>query len=173
MKKNPLLLGAFAVKAFIIIVIAICGFPGIHCIGQSITGKWKMTAAKETITDKASGKTQDLTAQTGNIVKMIAQIIEFHADNTYFTSSTLVGDKAGFEGNGTFSISGTQLKLKLIKTNPPALADKKYSNSMSKFPDIMTIESLTTNTLTLHYSAESNDRGKIYVADIYDIFQRQ
>ncbi len=52
-----------------------------------------MTAAKETVTDKAPGKTQDLTAQTGDITKMIEQIIEFHGDGTYFTSNTLIGAK--------------------------------------------------------------------------------
>ena len=48
---------------------------------QSITGKWKLTDAKETVTDKSTGKTNDLGAQIKPFLKMMEQLIIFNADN--------------------------------------------------------------------------------------------
>ena len=110
MKKKLSPLEGFILKA---ILITGCSMYACAANAQSITGKWKMTAAKETVTDKASGKTQDLTAQMGDFTKMIEQIIEFHSDNTYILSSKMVGSKTGFTGSGIYSISGKQLQLKL------------------------------------------------------------
>ena len=147
---------------------------GFSVNAQSIVGKWKMTAAKETVTDKATGKTQDLTAQMGDFTKMIEQIIEFHSDNTYILSSKMVDSKTGFTGSGTYNISGKQLQLKLNKTNAPALVDKKYSpESMTKLPDTMTIQSQAGNTLVLHYGVETTDNGKIFTMNIEDTFTKQ
>ncbi len=133
-----------------------------------------MTSAKETVTDKASGKTQDLTAQLGDFTKMIEQTIEFNSDNTYVMSNKVVGNKTSFTGKGAYSISGKQLKLKLDKTNAPAFVDKKYSsNSMMKLPDALTIQSQTGNTLVLQYGVETTDDGKTFVMNIEDTFTKQ
>src|ERR1051326_1703292 len=114
MKKKFSTSAAIALKVSIIIGCFTCVFT---VNAQSIVGKWKMTSAKETVTDKASGKTQDLTAQMGELTKMVEQIIEFHADDTYFTSNKMVGAKTGFEGSGNYSVSGTQLTLHPTKSN--------------------------------------------------------
>ena len=159
---------AFAIKAFIISGSLMYCYTGN---AQSIVGKWKMTAAKETVTDP-SGHKQDLTAQMGDITKMIEQIIEFHADKTYFTSNTMVGAKSGLQTTGTYSVSGNQLKLQPGKNN---LSNAKYpSNPMSsKLPDNMTIVSQTGSSLVLHYSAETTDNGKSFTVDITDTFTKQ
>jgi hypothetical protein len=163
----------FAVKALIILAFGISGFACYKGNAQSITGKWKMTAAKETVTDKASGKTQDLSAQMGDITKMIEQIIEFHADKTYFTSNTMVGAKSGIRANGTYIVSGNQLKLQPGKSNVP-VSNTKYSNPVSnKLPNTMVIVSQTGSTLILHYSAETTDNGKTFTVDITDTFTKQ
>jgi len=161
---------AFALKA---IIISGCILYSITTNAQSIVGKWKLVSAKETITDKATGEKHDLTPQVKDVVKMMEQIIEFHPDNTYFTSNTMTGNKKGFEGTGTYSVSGKEIKIKQIKNNAPA-TDTKYSTSpMSKWPETMTIVSQTGNTLVVHYGAETTAGGKNMVVDIEDTFQKQ
>jgi hypothetical protein len=137
---------------------------------QSIVGKWKMTAAKETVTDP-SGRKQDLTAQMGNIVKMIEQVIEFHADNTYFMQNKMVNAKSGIEASGKYGIAGNQLKLEQSKSNMPAVKPASLMNN--QLPNIITIVSLNATTLVLEYGVTTTDDGKTFTMDIVDTFTKQ
>src|SRR4051812_11995462 len=92
---------AGALKAIIIIGFGL--YAGL-AEAQSITGKWKMTSAKETVTDKATGKTEELTAEPGDITEMIEHVLELNTDSTYLLSSTLVGSNIGITGSGTYNI---------------------------------------------------------------------
>jgi len=163
---------AFSVKA---IMLTGCIMYAFSVNAQSIEGKWKLTAAKESITDKATGQKQDLTPQVKDVVKMMEQIIEFHADNTYFTSNKMAGNTKGYEGSGVYSLSGKQITLQQGKSNTPANGtNTKYSsNPMTKWPSTMTIVSQTGNMLVVHYGAETTAGGKNMVVDIEDTFQKQ
>jgi len=78
---------------------------------QLITGKWKLTDAKEMVTDKATGKTHDLGSQIKPILKMMEQVFIFNADGTYFFSKSMGGSEKALEGSGTYAIAVNQLKL--------------------------------------------------------------
>ena len=171
MKKKSSAFKSFFLKA---IIITGCIMYAFSANAQSITGKWKLTSAKESITDKATGQKQDLTPQVKDVVKMMEEIIEFHRDNTYFTSNTMIGNKKGFEATGTYTVSGNQIKLEPGKSNVP-VSNTKSSNPMdnTKLPPIMTIVSQSGNTLVLHYGAETKAAGKNMVVDIEDTFQKQ
>ena len=140
---------------------------------QSITGKWKLTDAKETVTDKSTGKTNDLGAQIKPFLKMMEQLIIFNADNTYSFSNRMGDSKDALERSGTYSILGNQLKLYQAKTNMPGI-DKKYTSAnTNKLPPTATIISQTSNTLVLRYGSETTDKGRTYVVNIEDTFIKQ
>lgn len=171
MEKKSSSFFAFAIK---VIIIISCSMYCSSGNAQSIAGKWKMTAATETVTDEASGKTHDLTAQVGDIPKMIEQIIEFHNDGTYLTSNTLIGDKKSMQSSGTYIISGKQIKMQQTKTNVPVIDSKFSSGPMNnKLPNTMTIVSQTGNILVLDYGAETTDKGRTFIMDIQDTFTKQ
>src|SRR4051812_47994633 len=92
---------------------------------QSIIGKWKLADTKEIITDKSTGKTQDLGAQIKPMLKMMEQVFVFNTDNSYSFSNSMVGDPDKIEVSGTYNVSGNRLKLNQAKTNMPAV-DKNY-----------------------------------------------
>ena len=162
------------------IVVALKLMLNIICIAysfsinaQTLTGKWKLTDAKETVTDKASGKTQGLGAQIKPFLKMMEQLIIFNADNTYSFSNRMGDSKDALEGSGTYTISGNQLKLNKAKTNMPDI-DKKYiSGNTNQLPPTATIVSQTSTTLVLRYGMETTDEGKTFVMNIEDTFTRQ
>src|SRR5690349_15920930 len=104
MKNNPTWVEVFGIKTLIFLALSLVVVNAISA--QSVVGKWKLASASETVTDKATGQKQDISDQVKEVVKMTEQILEFHADNTYFTSNKMVGSKTGFEGTGTYSISG-------------------------------------------------------------------
>ena len=167
MKKNSLV---FIIK---FLINTFCIVYSFSVDAQTITGKWKLTDAKETVTDKASGKTHDLGAQIKPFLKTMEQVIIFNTDNTYSFSNRMGDSKDALEGSGTYSISGNQLKLNQAKTNMPAI-DKKYLNgSTNTLPPTATIVSQTTTALVLHYSSETNDNGKSFVVNIEDTFTKQ
>lgn len=140
---------------------------------QSITGKWKLTDAKETVTDKSTGKTQDLGAQIKPFLNMMQQTITFNADHSYSFSQNMTGSEKALEGSGTYSISGNQLKLNQAKTNMPAI-DKEYTaGNANQLPPTATIVSQTSTTLVLHYGMETTDEGKTFVMNIEDTFTKQ
>jgi uncharacterized protein DUF5004 len=168
MKKKSVTFAAIAIKATVV-----CSLYSSPVDAQSIVGKWKLTNAKESVTDKSTGKTQDLTPQVKDVVKMFEQIIEFHPDHTYFTSNTMTGNTKGFEGSGTYSVSGKQITLQQTKSNVTATGNKYTPNPMNKLPDVMTIISQTGNTLVLHYGAETKAGGKNMIVDIEDTFTQQ
>jgi hypothetical protein len=105
---------------------------------------------------------------------MFEQIIEFRSDNTYITTNTMTGNNKGYVGNGTYSVSGKEIKLKQDKSNLPTTKTQRSPTPMSKLPDTMTIVSQSENTLVLRYSAETAvSGGKTIVVDIEDTFTKQ
>ena len=137
-------------------MIFIISFAHTFCIiqsfsvhAQSVTGRWKLTDAKETVTDKSTGKTQDLGAQIKPFLNMMQQTITFNADHSYAFSQNMTGSKKALEGSGTYSVSGNQLKLDKAKSNMPDI-DKKYLPAYAiQLPPTATIVSQTLTTLVL------------------------
>jgi hypothetical protein len=170
MKKES---SAFTVFSLKVILIACCISNGFYSNAQPIVGKWKLMSAKELITDKATGKTNDLGKQIGDISKVMEEIIEFHADKTYFTSTKMIGNKTGLEATGIYSIAGNQLKLQAGKSNLPANPAANFSLQRAKWPNAMVIESLDGNTLVLQYGTQTTEKGKTFVMDIHDTFMKQ
>src|SRR6478752_2246918 len=110
MKKNALI---FIIK---FLLNTFCIIYSFSVNAQTIIGKWKLTDAKEMVTDKSTGKTHDLGAQIKPFLKMMEQVITFNADNTYSFSNRMGDSKDALEGSGTYSILGNQLKLYQAKT---------------------------------------------------------
>ena len=170
MKKKNLIFKKILFTAFITSAFIFCSVLGNT---QSIAGTWKLTDAKETVTDKASGKTQDIGAQTKELLQHFQQILVFNADNTYKFSNSMVGAKKTMEVTGTYTISANQLKLNEGKSNLPKV-DSKYSTpSSNSLPPVATIVSHSSNTLVLHYSGQSTDDGKTFIVNIEDTFTKQ
>ena len=172
MKTKSTGFSVIALKTKIVAGFMVCCFS---LNAQSIVGKWKMTSAKETLTDKSSGQKKDFTAQLGDIIKKIDQVIEFHADNTYLTLNTMQRAGKHFEVTGAYSVSGDQIKLKPAKTKNAAIINSKFAENplSSRLPGTITIVSKTGNTLVLHYGSERTADGKTFVVDIEDTFQKQ
>lgn len=143
---------------------------GCSANAQSIIGKWKLSTAKETVTDP-SGHKQHLSAQMGDITKTMEQVIEFRANNTYFMQNKMINAKSGIEVNGTYSITGNQLKLQRGKSNMPGVKSSLPVNNT--LPAEATIVSVNTGTLILRYGATTIDDGKNFTVDIIDTFTKQ
>ena len=164
-------LTAFSSITKIIIVILVSSFS---VNAQSITGKWKITAVKETMTYRATETQQDMTKELEKITKDLEQVVEFRSDNSYVTTIKKKGANAGFELAGTYSISGNQLNLNPGKTKGTVITNSKFiSNPLSsRLSGKMIIVSQAGNTLVLHYGSERTINGKTIDIDIEDSFQK-
>lgn len=160
---------SFASKFLIVTGFIMYGFS---VNAQSIVGTWKLTDAKETITDNATGKKQDVTAQMSEVMKMMEQKIEFHADNTYLFANKMKGASKGLEVTGTYSVAGNQLKLQQGKSNMETNA-KTSSPAPKGLPPTVTITSNTANEFVIKYGSTINENGKNYAVDIVDTFTRE
>jgi hypothetical protein len=101
------------------------------------------------------------------------QIVVFNADNTYTFSSSMSGAKKGLEVNGTYSISGKELKLSEGKSNIPGMQGQASAGSPGNLPPVTTIVSQTATTLVLHYGTEMTRGGKTFVISIDDTFTKE
>lgn len=167
MEKKLLMPAAFTLK---ILIVTGCIMYGFSAYAQSITGKWRLTAAKETITD-AAGNKQDLTAQMAEITKKMEHVIELHADNTYFMSNKMVGAKGGVEVSGKYNVSGNHLKLQQGKSNMDVT--KTSSPVNNTLPNDVNIVFVNSTTLVLHYNTTTTEDGKTFTIDIADTFMKQ
>ncbi len=169
--KTPTGFTAFTTITKIIFIILVSSFSAN---AQSITGKWKITAVKETMTDRLTETQQDITKELEKITNDLEQVVEFRSDNSYLTTIKKKGVNTGFELAGTYSISRNQLKLNPGKSKGTAITNSKFlSNPLSsRLPGKMIIVSQTGNTLVLHYGSERTTNGKTTAIDVEDSFQK-
>lgn len=133
------------------------------CHAQSIVGKWARTSMKMVTIEKATGKRQDMSSQTQQMVERMKETIEFKSDKTWIRTVTYGHSPKGMSLNGTYTFTGNQLKTKL----DPVLAEKfekaaaelkknpKYrSNSNGGLPDAITLKSLTGSTMVWSYTGD-------------------
>jgi hypothetical protein len=163
MKPNPL----FKTIAFIACILFL--FSNTKLSAQSIAGHWKLVEAKEIVTDKATGKEQDISGQMKEMMAMMHSEITFNSDGTYSATNTMGNSKKGLTTTGTYTVSGNQLTIKATSSNMPAL----QKQSANQLPPTVTIQSVSASTLVLHYTSEGMDTEKKFRVAITNTYQKQ
>jgi len=155
------------------IILAFALFAGSPLPAQGITGKWKMVSCMQKITDKATGKSMDVSDQANETLKLVEQVIQFNADNSYTYSSTLTGSKKAYVISGNYKMSVNKLKL-IPGTNNLSEDQKKYMNSDNKkLPGSITIKSLNAGSLTWHYAIITKEDNHEFISDMESTWQNR
>lgn len=117
--KNKSMLRVFTLKALIAIVCITVGFAGVtKCNAQSIVGKWNGVSVKNYFSaeyEKVTGKSMEekTVKEAGN------SAIEYKPDHTFIMTFSAPNDPEVTTIEGTWSLTGDQLKTTLEpKYNP-------------------------------------------------------
>jgi hypothetical protein len=106
-------LKTFALKVILILNFIIVGFSGFNtCDAQSIVGKWNQISAKQFLTAEGT-KTHGKSVLETQMSSIGSVVFEFKSDHTYIEKTSHAGDPMVLTFNGTWSLSGNQLELKL------------------------------------------------------------
>jgi hypothetical protein len=112
------------------------GFAGCTSVcGQSIVGKWKRTATKIFVTDPSSGKqvpaTPAVQAQYDQHAADYHESLEFKDNNEYIITTTTSVDPKPKAHTGNYTLSGSDLDMKipLINSQRPTITIKSMSTS--------------------------------------------
>jgi hypothetical protein len=138
---------------------------------QSITGKWARKSIKMTAIEKASGKRQDISETSRQMVEMYKETIEFKPDHTFLMSTRMLHAAKPVEMYGTYKLTGNQLSLEL---DPKLVAEwKKLGESLkkmskqyaaesakaedpnNKLPRSVTVKSVNGATMVWFYSGDA------------------
>ena len=102
---------AFSLKTLLVIICIIVGFAGFNkCDAQSIVGKWNGVSVKNYFSDeyaKVAGKSMEekTMKEAGN------SAIEYRPDHTFIMTFSAPNDTDVTTMNGTWSLTGDQLKI--------------------------------------------------------------
>ena len=163
MKPNPFFKTVATLVCFVFL------FFDTRLSAQSIVGRWKLADAKEVVTDKATGKEQDISGQMKEMMAMMHSEITFNSDGTYSATNSMGNSKKGLTTNGTYSVSGNQLTIRATNSNMPSL----QKGSANQRPPLVTIQSVSSNALVLHYTSEGLDAEKKFRVAITNTYQKQ
>ena len=124
MKVRPSISTSLKLKSIFVIVILILGFTSFTiCHAQSVVGNWKRTGTKVFITDKATGKQIPASAkmqqqyQAAIAARGYTELLELKSDNTYVSSVSTAGNAKPVVHNGTYSLKGKDLDMKIPLVN--------------------------------------------------------
>ena len=140
MKTNTL-------KALLIITGITFGFASFNeCNAQSIVGKWNQISSKQFLTAEGSKKLGKSVLET-QMSSIGTVVFEFRSDHTYAMKTSHAGDSEVLTLNGTWSLTGNQLELKLA----PEQEDPKYNPKKDAFSSKTTVSingsTMVTSTL--------------------------
>lgn len=140
MRAKSSALCAFTCKALLILSYIIFGLVSVNiCDAQSVVGKWKRTGTKFFSTDKATGKQVPVSAQLQQQYDQSAgargysEMLELKSDNTYIITVSSAGNSKPMIHNGSYSLSGKNLDMKI----PPVNNQKTF----------ITIQSINSGTM--------------------------
>lgn len=109
------------------------------CDAQSVVGKWKRTGTKIFVADKATGKQVPASTQMqqqydqATAARGYNEMLELKSDNTYIITVSAAGSAKPMIHNGNYSLSGTDLDMKI-----PLVNNQKTA---------ITIQSLNSSTM--------------------------
>ncbi len=135
-------LKTFILKALFIITGISFGFASFNkCGAQSIVGKWNQISSKQFLTAEGS-KTHGKSVLETQMASIGTVVFEFKSDHTYIEKTSHAGDSKVLTFTGTWSLSGSQLALKL----DPKQEDPKYNPKNDAVPPKITL-SIKGNTM--------------------------
>lgn len=117
-----------AVGSMLLMLIIACLYSYRNCQAQPIVGHWHLTELKGTATNKADGRTQDISDQMKQVAEMFVYEFTFNADHTMLQTGGIKGQPTKTY-KGTYTFEGDKLSMNTELTRKVKQMLKNYKGS--------------------------------------------